>query len=347
MLQLKASSQSRRVVKAVSDTMAKAFRFSFPLILATILLADWRPARADEYPSETVRLILPFSPGGPTDIAARMVADALTKKWGQSVIVENRPGGATVIGTASVARAKPDGYTLLFGPSSGLVENSFLISDLPYDPIKSFAPITEIYKISAGLSVNGKLPAKSIQELVVLARSKSLSYSSFGVGTGPHLLLETFKKSAGVDILHVPYKGNVGGLAAALSGEVDMVGAGLGTVEPYEKSGQLRLLAVAGDERSKFAPDVPTFKELGYPDVGGGSLFVGLWAPPGTPSAIISKIGKDVSAALATPKFAEFLDKVAYDKATAVTPEQLEQLVKVSLDRWGPVIKSLNIHIDK
>ena len=189
-------------------------------------------------------MIVPFAAGGPTDLGARLVADYLSKLWGQSVVVESRPGGGTVIGTVAVAQAPSDGYTLLFGPSSALVENSVLMRDLPYDPIKSFAPVTEIYEISAGLSVNGKLPAKDLKELVALARSKSLSYSSFGIGTGPYLLMETFKKAAGVDILHVPYKGNAPGLAAVVTGEVDMTGAGLGTITPHVQSGAIRLLAV-------------------------------------------------------------------------------------------------------
>jgi tripartite-type tricarboxylate transporter receptor subunit TctC len=291
-------------------------------------------------------MIVPFAAGGPTDLGARLVADYLSKLWGQSVVVESRPGGGTVIGTVAVAQAPADGYTLLFGPSSALVENSVLMRDLPYDPIKGFAPVTEVYEISAGLSVNGKLPAKDLKELVALARSKSLSYSSFGIGTGPYLLMETFKKAAGIDILHVPYKGNAPGLAAVVTGEVDMTGAGLGTITPHVQSGAIRLLAVGGDEQSKFAPGVPTFRELGYANVGAGSQFIGLWAPPGTPPAVIAKLNRDVVAALNTPQFAKFLDTYAYDKGSATTPDDLAKLTKASIEFWKPVITSLGIKLE-
>jgi tripartite-type tricarboxylate transporter receptor subunit TctC len=157
--------------------------------------------------------------------------------------------------------------------------------------------------------------------------------------------METFKKAAGIDILHIPYKGNAPGLAAVVAGEVDMTGAGLGTITPHVQSGAIRLLAVAGDEQSKFAPGVPTFKELGYANVGAGSQFIGLWAPPGTPVAIIAKINKDVVAALATPQFAKFLDTYAYENGPATTPEKLTKLTQASIDFWKPVITSLGIKL--
>jgi tripartite-type tricarboxylate transporter receptor subunit TctC len=329
------------------EVLVSLTRWLIVIAASTMSLAVASAATPDgDYPSRVVRLIVPFAPGGPTDIAARIIGNILSQKWGQSVIVENRPGGGTVIGTAAAIKSPPDGYTLLFGVSSALVENSFLMRELPYDPLKSFSSITEIYKISAGLSVNTNVPVKTIQELVALAKTNPLSYSSFGIGTGPHLLLETFKKAAGVNILHVPYKGNVPGLAAVVAGEVDMTGAGHGTIRPFVQSGQLRLLAVGDDQRSKFAPDVPTFKELGYPDVGAGSQFVALWAPSGTPKTIIGKINRDVTEALATPRFSEFLENSGYDKADATLPGKLDALTKASLDRWGPILKALNIHID-
>ena len=323
--------------EATRGLIAAGFAFG---LMSSVCVAQ------DNYPSRSVRMIVPFAAGGPTDLGARLVADHLSKAWGQSVVVESRPGGGTVIGTVAVVQAPADGYTLLFGPSSALVENSVLMRDLPYDPIKSFAPVTEIYEISAGLSVNGKLPAKDLKELVALARSKSLSYSSFGIGTGPYLLMETFKKAAGMDILHVPYKGNAPGLAAVVTGEVDMTGAGLGTITPHVQSGAIRLLAVGGDEQSKFAPGVPTFKELGYANVGAGSQFIGVWAPPGTPPAVIAKINKDVVAAMATPQFAKFLNTYAYDKAVATTPDELAKLTKASIEFWKPVITSLGIKLE-
>jgi tripartite-type tricarboxylate transporter receptor subunit TctC len=334
------------VLRSIVSIAPKATCGFFSAGLAVCLTSSFCVAQQDNYPSRTVRMIVPFAAGGPTDLGARLVADHLSKVWGQSVVVESRPGGGSVIGTAAVAQATADGYTVLFGPSSALVENSVLMRELPYDPIKSFAPVTEIYEISAGLSVNGRLPAKDLRELVALARSKSLSYSSFGIGTGPHLLIETFKKAAGIDILHVPYKGNAPGLAAVVNGEVDMTGAGLGTIKPHVESGAIRLLAVAGDQQSKFAPGVPTFKELGYANVGAGSQFIGLWAPPGTPSAVIAKLNKDVGAALASPQFAKFLDTYAYDKASATTPDELAKLTKASIEFWRPVITSLGIKME-
>ncbi len=287
--------------------------------------------------------MVPFAAGGPTDLAARLIADKLSKTWGQTVVVENRPGGGSMIGSAAVAQSAPDGHTVLFGPSSALVESVILSPNVPYDPIKSFAAVTEVYKLSAGLSINKKVPAANLNELITLARSKSLTYSSFGLGTGPHLLLETLKRAAGIEIVHVPYKGNVPGLAAAVSGEVDMTGAGLGTIRPYLESGALKLLAVEADAESKYAPGIPTFKSLGYPNVSGGSQFVAVWMPANTPAVIVEKINKDIAAVLASAEFFRFLDRFAYEQPTATTPEKLENLMQASLDRWRPVIKSLGI----
>ena len=224
-----------------------------------------------------------------------------------------------------------------------MVEGTLISKDAPFDPIKSFAPVTEVYKLSAGLSINKKVPAADLKELIALARSKPLTYSSFGIGTGAHLLLETFKSAAGVDILHIPYKGNVPGLAAAVSGEVDMTGAGLGTIRPHLELGALKLLAVEAEQELKHAPGVPTFKALGYPDVSGGSQFIATWMPAGTPAAIVDKANADIRAALDLPEFAAFLDRYAYEKATATTPQALGDLVRTSIERWRPVINNLKI----
>ncbi|MGE3156476.1 MAG: Bug family tripartite tricarboxylate transporter substrate binding protein [Xanthobacteraceae bacterium] len=320
------------------------------LILQVFLSAGWlvsvthpSVAQDTQYPSRPVRIIVPFAAGGPTDIAARIVADKLSKAWGQSVVVESRPGGGSMIGAAAVANSSPDGYTMLFGPSSALIEAVLMSKDAPFDPIKSFAPVTEVYKLSAGLSINKKVPAANLKELIALSRSKPLTYSSFGVGTGPHLLLETFKSAAGIDAVHVPYKGNVPGLAAVVSGEVDMTGAGLGTIRPHLKSGALKLLAVDAEQESKHAPGVPTFKALGYPDVSGGTKFMAVWMPAGTPPAIVEKANAGIRAALDSAEFKAFLDKFAYDKATATTPQALADLVRTSLEHWRPVINSLKI----
>lgn len=303
-------------------------------------------AHAAGYPERTVKIIVPFAAGGATDVAARLIAQKLSEMWGQSVIVEDRPGAGSVLGSQVVSTAQPDGYTILIGISSALIENSIIMKHLPYDPIKGFAPITQLYKISGGISVNNDVPAKTIAELVALAKTKSLSFSSFGYGTGPQILLERFDKAAGIKMVHVPYKGGAPGIQAAVSGEVQVVGAGLGTIKPYLESGQLRLLAVEGNERSKFAPGVPSLKELGYPDLIEGSNFVGAWAPPGTPADIINKLNHDLLAVMASPAFKAYLDRLAYYEAEATTPQQLEDLVKTSIAYWRPILTSLNIEIE-
>ena len=315
------------------------------LLMSGCVVLATNPSIAQDtpYPSRSVRMIVPFAAGGPTDVAARLVADKLSKVWGQPVVVESRPGGGSMIGSAAVAQSSPDGYTMLFGPSSALIEGTLISKEVPFDPVKSFAPVTEVYKLSAGLSVNKKVPAADLKQLIALARTKPLTYSSFGLGTGPHLLLETFKNAAGIDILHVPYRGNVPGLAAAVSGEVDMTGAGLGTIRPHLESGTLKLLAVEADAESQYAPGVPTFKQLGYPDVSAGSQFIAVWMPAGTPPRIVEKANADIVAALASPEFAGFLDRFAYDRASATTPEQLHALTVTSLEHWRPVIRKLGI----
>jgi len=225
------------------------------------------------------------------------------------------------------------GYTVLFGPSSALVEATLLNEKLPYDPLASFSPVTEVYKISAGLSVSKQISATNLKELVSLARSKPLTYSSFGIGTGPHLLLETFKHAAKIDILHVPYKGNVPGLTAVVSGEVHR------TIRPYLESGALRLLAVAGDHESKHTPGVPTFSSLGYQGVSGGSLYIGVWLLAGTPDLIVTKMNEGIQGALASREFNEFLDRFAYEPAEATGPEKLASFTRESIDRWRPIIE--------
>jgi len=305
-------------------------------------------AQSDQYPARSMRMLVPFAAGGPTDIAARLVADQLSKAWGQTVIVESRPGGGSTIGTAAVAQASPDGYTVLFGPSSAMVEALLMSEQLSYDPLKGFTPVTEVYKLSAGLSVNAKkVPAGNVKDLIALARSKPMTYSSFGLGTGAHLLVETFKHAAKVDILHVPYKGNVPGLAAAVSGEVDMTGAGLGTIRPHLESGALKLLAVAGEKESKHAPGVPTFKSLGYEGVDGGSQYIAVWLPAGAPKEIVDKLRAGIAHVLASPDFAKFLDRFAYEPPTATTPEQLTKLTSGSIERWRPVIQALGLSPNK
>jgi tripartite-type tricarboxylate transporter receptor subunit TctC len=302
-------------------------------------------AAAQAYPSKAITVIVPFATGGSTDIVARIVGQELTTSLGKPVLVDNRTGGGGVVGWSAAARAAPDGYTLLaqelsFAIAAGLIPN------LPFDARKSFAPITVAVSVPHVLVVNPSVKANNVRELVALAKANpgKLFYGSGGNGTNTHLGSELFKNLEGVDLVHVPYKGAGAVLQDLLGGQVQMLVSSLTTVLPHIKAGKLRALVVTSDRRAPTLPDVPSAPEAGLPRM--VMLFwVGFAAPAGTPQAIVDRLNREITAALATTDSRKRLSDLGLD-AVGSTSLQAAKLVDEEIQRWSAVIKAANIKAD-
>jgi tripartite-type tricarboxylate transporter receptor subunit TctC len=259
-------------------------------------------AVAQGYPNRTIKIVVPFPPGGPTDVTARLVADRLQARFGQSVIVESRPGGAGgMVGAKSVAASEPDGYTLLFGLIGTLTITPAIYKNSGYDPVKNFAPVAKVGTNTVLLATHPSLPVKSLAELIAYAKANpgKVSYGSPGFGTQPHLVGELFKHLTGVNIVHIPYKGLAPTVTDLLAGQVQMTWAAPGSLVPHVRDGKLRGLAVTDEERMKELPDVPTTAEGGLPQLR-AETWSGLVAPAGTPPDVIAKLNTAINAELKT-----------------------------------------------
>ena len=294
------------------------------------------------YPNKPIRLIAPSSAGGPVDVIARAVAHGYSEALGQQIVIDNRAGAAGLIGAELVAKATPDGYTLLLGFSGPLVIVPQLNDATPYDTLKDFAPVSLAAAAPYVLLVHPSLPAKSVKELIELAKSRAgkLNFGSGGNGTGIHMAGELLKQAAGVQIVHVPYKGAAPAMTALMAGEIDMMFNGLSPALPHVKSGKLRALAVGGEKRSPLLPDLPTIRDSGYQFNTSG--WYGVLAPRGTPRTIIVKLHRELVRALKTPEMRERLDKLAVEEIGS-TPEQFTNLLREEWVKWGNVIKAAGI----
>jgi tripartite-type tricarboxylate transporter receptor subunit TctC len=295
------------------------------------------PVIAQTYPSKPVRIIVPTSPGGIIDIVTRLLGQKMTEITGQIVVVENRAGASTNIGTEFVARAPGDGYTLL-STTLPLVVNPSLFTNLPYNVEKDLAPVSLVVAAPYVLVVHPSVPAKSVGELVAMAKAKpgTLNYSSGGNGTNFHIAAELFRNQTGIKIVHVPYKGGGPALASVLAGETDLSFPSLGAVLPHVNSGRLRALAITSDRRSALLPKLATVAESGFP----GYMFtswVGVLAPAATPPAIIAALNGHVVKAMRSPGVAERLAADGTD-VVASSPEQFGALIKTELARWAKVV---------
>jgi tripartite-type tricarboxylate transporter receptor subunit TctC len=299
-------------------------------------------AHAQTFPSKPVRLIVPFAPGGSTDIVARVLGQKLNEAWGQPVLVDNRAGGSTVIGTEIVAKAPPDGHTLLVTPAPFTIVPS-LMKKLPYDPVKDFEPITLINTTPLVVVVHPGVPARTIKELVALAKSKpgALNYGSSGSGGSNHLAGELFNAMAGVKMVHVPYKGNAPALTDLVGGHVDVVFNGLTSALPFVKSGKLRALGVTSLNRSSTLPNVPTLDEAGLKGFQ-AVAWNGLTAPARTPRAVIDRINADVLKVVRSPELAEKLKAEGSDPV-GNSPEAYAQFLRDEIAKWAKVIRVANI----
>jgi tripartite-type tricarboxylate transporter receptor subunit TctC len=313
------------------------------LTLLFVLLAA--PALAQTYPDHPVRIIVPTPAGGPVDVMARLVANALPATLGQNVFVENKPGAGNTLGSRMAAEAAPDGYTLIVSSASGLIISPLLYRNAGYDAA-SFAPVAMIAQTPQLLVINAQLPFKSVGELVAYAKANpgKLDYSTGGSGTIPHLAAELFKQTTGSDIVHVTYKGGGPALIGVVSGEVQMIFDPVATSIPLIEGGKLRALAIAGPTRVAALPDVPTMAEAGYP-----SLLLGAWtallAPKGTPQPIIDKLNAALNAALQTEPMKGTLAKIGAEPRGG-SPQKLADQLAQEGKRWASVVKALNLKVE-
>ena len=301
-------------------------------------------APAQDYPVRPVKFIVPNPAGGGPDVVARIVADKLAEKWGQAVVVENRAGATGNIGAEAVFRSPPDGYTLMFTPQPVLVINKSLYSKLNYDP-DAFAPISVVVTVPMVLVVNPKVTAQTVPELIAYAKENPgrLNFASAGSGSTPHLAGEYFKSRAGIEIVHVPYKGNAPGVSDLLGGRVDMMMIDY-IVLPHIRSGKLRALAVASEKRNAALPETPAVSEtLPKFDV---AAWFSLSAPPKTPSAITEKISADVAALLKLPDVGRRLVELGNMEPVGSTPAEMAQYLKAERERWGDLIRAIGVKVD-
>jgi tripartite-type tricarboxylate transporter receptor subunit TctC len=300
---------------------------------------------ADEYPSRAVRVIVPFAPGGGTDVVARILAQQLTLHLGQSFVVENRPAGSGIVGADFVAKAQGDGYTLLFAFSS-LSSSAKLISHLPYDPIADLAPVALATTSPLVMFLHPSVPAANLKEFIAYARANpgKLNYGSSGPGSSPHLATELLMSMAGIQMTHIPYKGIAPAITAQLANEVQMSLTPIAVGMPHAKAGRLRALASGGLKRSSAIPDVPTIDESGLP----GFEVIGWWgmlAPARTPRAVVNLLNREVRAALEVPEVKRNLTEQGMDPAGG-SPEEFGALIKTDMDKWGDVGKRLGVKLD-
>jgi tripartite-type tricarboxylate transporter receptor subunit TctC len=313
-------------------------RFLLVLLLALPLSA------AAQYPQRALKMIVPFPPGGATDIVGRLVAQKLGERLGQSVVVENRPGAGGTIGSDAVAKSAPDGYTLLMATTSTHSIGPSL-QKLPYDPIRDFAAITHVANVPNVLVVSPKLPVGSVKELVAYAKARpgQLNYASSGVGTIVHLNGELFKFLTGTDLVHVPYKGTALSIPDVANGSVAMLFDSLASAMPNVRSGSVRPIALNAMQRSPLLPDVPTFAEAGLPAFDRYTWF-GMFAPAGTPSDIVRRLQAEVAAALKSTDLRERFDTIGAEPVGS-SPEQFVERIRSDTVRWAEVIKAGNVKV--
>jgi tripartite-type tricarboxylate transporter receptor subunit TctC len=310
----------------------------------TIAVFAAGPLAAQDYPTRPVMIIVPQPPGGGTDIITRIVSEPLTKQLGQTIVVENKTGAGTVVGTVAAAQAAPDGYTLVTGLNANMAVNVSLFKTLAYDPIRDFTPVGMLAEFPFVLVVNNDFPAKSVKELIDMAKAKpgAINYASAGNGSGQHLSIELFKLMTGTNLTHVPYRGAAPAYTDVLSGRtpvfIDNLSSALGQI----KGGKVRALGVTGSVRSPLLPDVPTIAETvpGYQNY----VWFGIWAPKKTPQPIIAKLHAEIAKAIADPSVQERIKKDAGVPMTTPLAD-IEPMVKKEIAKWADVVKRANIEV--
>lgn len=314
-------------------------------LLCLLLLPVTLPVAAQSYPNKPVRLVVPFPPGGPTDIVTRLIAPKMSASLGQQVVVENRGGAGGMIATEQVSKAAPDGYTIIMGTIGGVAVAKSLNPKLGYDTLRDFAPITQSVSVTSILVVHPSVPAKSVRELLAIAKASpgKLNYASSGNGTVTHLAGELLKLLGKVSITHVPYKGGAPALVALVSGEVDMSYENSLIITPHIKSGRVKGLAVTSAKRSKLLPQLPTIAETlpGY----SASGWYGLLAPMATPKTIIERLNAEAVKALRSPDVVDNLSSQGAEPV-ASSPEEFTTFIRSEIDKWANVVKAANMKVN-
>jgi len=327
--------------------LSDRFRLVASAVALSCLVAASNEAQAQAYPARPIRLVIPYPPGGPTDILGRAVANKLSEYLGQQVIVENRAGASAIVGTEFVSKAAPDGYILLLADINHAV-NPGLYKSLPYDSRKDFTPIGLVASASLALVVNASIPARSVQELIALAKSQpgKLSYGSAGAGNLTHLAPELFKAKYGLEVLHVPYRGAGPALTDLVAGQTSFVIMGLSATKAFIDSGKLRALAITGDKRARSMPDLPTFAEAGVPlpEMKVGSWW-GLAGPARLPRDIVVKLNQSLAQTLLAPEVRARLEALNID-AMPSSPEAFADWLNAQADTWADVLRRAKITLE-
>lgn len=323
------------------------------LILGTVFLLAFgvgpcamAQAIRSDYPARLINMIVPFPPGGPTDVLGRIVAQKLTEQWSQSVVVENRPGAGGTIGITAATKAPADGYTIVMGGSSNLAVAPSLYAKLPYDPLRDLTPVANVASGPYVLAVHSNVPARSVGELVKLAKSKKglLTYGSAGKGSNSNLAGELLRSTADIDILQVPYKGAGLLVTAVLVGEIDIIFADFSALAPSAKAGKLRLLAAIGSKRLAAAPQLPTMAEAGIQGYA-IDVWFGIMAPAGAPEDRVAKLNSAIVNGLNAPDVRERFRKLGYE-AIGGTPEEFGATIRADIDKFKRIVRSANISVE-
>ena len=313
---------------------------SLRLLLFVLATSAAQSALAQTWPSKPVRIVVAYPPGGGIDVMGRQIAEKLTAAWGQPVVVDNRPGANTIVATDAVAKSAPDGYTVLLTTDATFSINPHLYAKLPFDTQRDFIPVTMLVLLQQLLVAHPSLPAGNLGELIALAKAKpgTINYASYGSGSQPHLSGEMLKYKAGIDLVHVPYKGISLAVPAVMAGEVQLTFAGIATSTAPLKSGRIKALAIGGAKRSPLFPDVPTFAELGYPEVETHAWF-GLFLPAGSPKEAVQRIYADVKRIIDDP---EFRQKQLVDRGyepIGSSPDAFSEFIKADKENRGRAVK--------
>ncbi len=316
------------------------------LVLAVLALFASAVAPAQDYPSRPVRIVVPYPPGGPTDVIVRVVGNRLGESLGQPVVLENRAGASGMIGAALVAKAPPDGYTLLVNPSIHVILPN-LVPKMQYDAIKDFTHITLLVSVPLFLVVNNSLPVKNVQDLVAYAKANpgKLNFASASSGSSSQLAGEQFKLYAGVQMQHIPYKGSTPALTDVMGGQVQMMFDSTPSAMPFVKSGKLRALAVTTANRTQAAPDIPSMAESGLPGFDHSNWY-GVWGPPGLPREVVSKLGAAIAATMQKKDVRDRLVDLGADPVDGVSPAQFEAYAQSELARFAKIVKQAGVKME-
>jgi tripartite-type tricarboxylate transporter receptor subunit TctC len=325
---------------------SSAIRYLAAALFSVAIAAAHAPAHADSYPSKTITIIAPASPGGVTDLLARMLARRFIADWGAQAIVENKPGANNQVAAEYVARQPGDGYTLFIGPETTFIVNPSLYPHLAYDPVKDFTPIAGLVSINHALVLNPSVPADSVKDLIALAKAKpgQLNYGDYGVGSSGHLNMEMFKAATGVNFVAVHYKGATPALEDVMAGHIQLMFVSAGTATPQVKAGMVKIVGVGAEKRMALLPDVPAIAET-VPGFTAVSWF-GLFGPAGVPADVVGKINAEVRAVFAEPKVRrDFLD-AQYFESLAGSPADLADRIRSEEPKWRKLIRDSHIRVE-